>query len=178
MLLQAAEQVGDTGRAVGIDLSSRMVELTAAEAVARGLCNITVAQGDAEWLDFPDGSFDAILGGLVIFMLRDPAGALASYSGLLTENGRLCFSTFGAQDENFDAAMKALGEFVPGGMPMRGDRQGAFATREGITELLTFHGFGDPQIDEVTYESRFADAGHWLTWVWSHGGRFTLARPV
>lgn len=176
VLFAAADAIGAGGRAVGLDLSGRMVELTAAEAAARGLQQVTVVRGDAERPDFPDGCFDAIVIGLAIFMLPDAAAAVARYRDLLGDNGRLCFSTFGAQDPNFDAGMTAFGAFVRGDMSQRRDRQGPFGSREGITELLTASGFQPPVIDEVTYESRFADADHWVSWVWSHGGRFTVER--
>jgi len=179
VLFAAADRVGPSGRAVGIDLSGRMVELTAADAAVRGLQHVSVVQGDAERPDFAAGSFDAILCGLVLFMLPDPAAALTNYATLLAPGGRLCFSTFGTQDPNFDAGMKKFGEFVPDGMPPRGDRQGPFATRDGIVELLSAQGFAEPDFAEVTYPSRFADPDHWVSWVWSHGGRFTLERiPV
>lgn len=176
VLFAAADAVGPDGRAVGIDLSGRMVELTAADAAARGLQHVTVVQGDAERPRFADGSFDAILIGLAIFMLPDAAGALPRYRDLVGAEGRLCFTTFGTQDPNFDAAMKAFGEFVPGDPPPRGDRQGPLGSRAGIAELLAAAGFATTAIDEVSYESRFADADHWVSWVWSHGGRFTLER--
>ena len=176
VLFPAAQAVGPTGRVVGIDLSGRMVELAEADAAARGLQHVTVMQGDAEHPEFGDGSFDAVLAGLALFMLPDAASAVGRYAGLLTGGGRLCFTTFGQSDPNFDAAMRALGSFVPGGLPPRSDRQGALGSRHGITDLLTNRGFAPPAIDEITYESRFADFDHWLTWVWSHGGRFTLER--
>jgi hypothetical protein len=93
---------------------------------------------------------------------------------LLTPGGRLGCTTFGAQDENFDAAMKVIGSYVPNAMPPRGERQGPFASREGISELLIANGYEPPEFDEVSYESRFTDPDHWLSWVWSHGGRYTL----
>jgi ubiquinone/menaquinone biosynthesis C-methylase UbiE len=176
VLFAAAEAVGSTGRAVGIDMSARMAELTRADAGARGLSNVTAVQGDAERPDFPRASFDAILAGFVLFFLPDPVAALSSYASLLAPGGRLGFSTFAAQDPNFDAAMRVVGDFVPGGLPSRGDRQGPFGSAEGITELLAGNGFPDATITEVTYESRFADADHWLAWAWSHGGRATLER--
>jgi ubiquinone/menaquinone biosynthesis C-methylase UbiE len=176
VLFAAAEAVGPDGRAVGIDLSSRMAELTAAEAAARNLRHVTVAQGDAEQPDFAPGSFDAILLGFAIFMLPDAASVLPRYRELLSPGGRLCFTTFGVQDPNFDAGMDAFAEYVPGNLPHRNARQGPFGSREGITEFLTTGGFADVEIDEITYASRFADADHWVSWVWSHGGRFTVER--
>jgi ubiquinone/menaquinone biosynthesis C-methylase UbiE len=176
VLFAAAEAVGPSGRAVGIDISARMAELTQAEANARGLENVTALQGDAEQPDFADGSFDAVLAGLVIFFLPDAPAALNRYRALLVPEGRLAFTTFGAHDPNFEAAMRAVGQFVPGEMPERRDRQGPFGSREGIAEILTSNGYTHPQIEEMTYETRFTDADHWLTWLWSHGSRFTLER--
>ena len=174
VLFPAAQAVGPTGRVVGIDLAPRMAELTQADAKARGLEHVTALAGDAERPDFGAESFDAILAGLVIFFLPDAAGALRRYAELLAPGGRLGFTTFGAQDESFDAAMKAIGSYVPGDMPPRGERQGPFGSREGIAELLTANGYATPQFDEVTYESRFTDPDHWISWVWSHGGRHTV----
>lgn len=176
VLFAAAEAVGPSGRAVGIDVAGRMAELTQAEAAARGFGNVTVAQGDAERPDFPDASFDAVLAGLVIFFLPDPDAALTRYAALLAPGGRLAFTTFGKSDDHHDAAMKAIGSFVPDTSPERRMRQGPFANRESIAEILARHGFSEPSIDEVTYESRFADPDHFMSWLWSHGGRYTLER--
>jgi ubiquinone/menaquinone biosynthesis C-methylase UbiE len=176
VLFAAASAVGASGQAAGIDLSPRMVELTQAEAAARGLTNVSVSQGDAECPDFPPASFDAVLAGLVIFFLPDPSVALARYANLLAPGGRLGFTTFGRQDPNFEAGMRAFGRFIPGEMPSRDERQGPFGSPEGITGLLTASGFSNIAIDEVTYASRFTDPDHWLAWVWSHGGRHTLER--
>jgi ubiquinone/menaquinone biosynthesis C-methylase UbiE len=123
VLFAAAEAVGASGRAVGTDLSTRMAELTQADARARGLDHVTAVPGDAERPEFPDGSFDVVLAGLVIHFLPAPATALGRYAALLAPRGRLGFTTFGAQDPNFDAAMRAIGGFVPGGMPPRADRR-------------------------------------------------------
>lgn len=176
VLFAAASAVGSSGHVVGIDLSATMAALMQAEVGARGLENVTIAQGDAERPDFADGSFDAVLASLVMFFLPDPAAAVRRYAALLAPGGRFGFTTFGAQDRNFDAAMRAVATFVPGGMPSRDERQGPFRSRDGIIQLVTANGFARPEIDEMTYESRFTDPDHWLAWVWSHGGRYTLER--
>lgn len=173
-LFAAAEAVTPAGRVIGIDLAEQMVALTAAEAA--GLPQVSVLVGDAEEPDFPDGRFDAILAALVLFFLPDPAGALGRYRRLLAPGGRLGFTTFGAQDPNFEAAMRVLGSFVPAGLPPRSERQGPFGSPEGISELLGHCGFAAPAIAERSYVTRFRDADEWLSWVWSHGGRATLER--
>ena len=74
VLFRLAEAVGPTGRAIGIDLSPRMVEATAAEAAAAGL-PAEVAVGDAEAPDVPDAAFELVTSSLVLFFLPDPAAA-------------------------------------------------------------------------------------------------------
>jgi ubiquinone/menaquinone biosynthesis C-methylase UbiE len=176
VLFAAAAAVGPDGRVVGIDLSPNMVDLTAADAAARGLSHVSVVQGDAEQPDFAPHSFDAVLSGLVIFFLPDPEGALRAYARLLAPRGRLGFTTFAAQDPVFDSAMRAAGSFVPHALPPRGERQGPFASVDGIRGILDMAGFSHVDVQERSYESRFTDADHWLAWVWSHGGRATLER--
>jgi ubiquinone/menaquinone biosynthesis C-methylase UbiE len=170
----AADAVGPAGRVVGIDLASRMVALTAAEARERRLEQVTVVQGDAEEPSFPAASFDVVLAALVLFFLPDPAAALRRYAGLLRPGGRLGFTTFARNDAHFEAAMKAVGSYIPTPPPERDDRQGPFGSPEGIGALVGAAGFEPPQISEHEFVTRFADPDEWLAWVWSHGGRFTM----
>jgi ubiquinone/menaquinone biosynthesis C-methylase UbiE len=176
VLFAAAEAVGATGWVTGIDLAERMVLLTAGDAAARGIDNVTVTAGDAEQPDLPAGSFDAVLASFVLFLLPDPAAALVRYGDLLRPHGRLGFTTFGSPDLAFEAAMTSLGSFVTDGLPQRGGRQGPFGSVDGITALLASAGFAAPTITERTYETRFRDPDEWLAWAWSHGGRATLER--
>ena len=174
VLFAALAAVGPSGAVTGIDLAETMVALTRAEAAAHP--NVTVEVGDAEDPGFPAASFDAILAGLVLFLLPDLAGALPRYAELLAPGGRLAFTTFGPSDRNFDAAMKALGGFVPDGMPDRSARQGRLRDVDSIAALLVENGFASVETTEVSHQSRFTDAAHWLAWAWSNGGRATLER--
>jgi SAM-dependent methyltransferase len=176
VLFAAHSAVGVSGQVDGIDLSPRMVELTRADAAERGLANVRVTVGDAEHPDFPAGSFDAVLAGLSLYLLPQPAAAIDCYATLLAAGGVLAFSTFAANDPVFDAAMDAVGRFIPGEVADRGQRQGRLGTVVGIEKLLAGCGFRDVEITESVYESRFIDADHWLAWAWSHGGRVTLER--
>ena len=176
VLFAARTAVGPDGQVTGIDLSRRMVELTRADAAERGFGNIRVAQGDAENPDFPGGSFDAVLAGLSLHLLPNPAAALERYLRLLAPGGVLAFSTFAAQDPAFDAAMDAVGSFIPGKGADGGQRHGPFGSAASIEDLLARCGFGAVEMCDVDYESRFIDADHWLAWAWSHGQRVTLER--
>ncbi|MEW2622934.1 methyltransferase domain-containing protein [Streptomyces sp. NPDC048106] len=169
VLFPAAEATGPGGSVVGIDLAPTMVSLTA-EAAAH-LPHVTIALGDAAVPDFPDGDFDLILAGLVIFFLPEPEHALLEYRRLLRPGGRLAFSTFGRQDPVFDRAMKTLGSFVPprpGGNPP--DRPAdRFRDRASTTDLLA--GWSGIEITEHTLETRFTGPQQWWEWIQSHGAR-------
>ncbi len=59
--LLAASRVGTAGRVVATDLSPQMLDIARERANALGLTNVGFMESDVEALNFPDGSFDAIL---------------------------------------------------------------------------------------------------------------------
>jgi ubiquinone/menaquinone biosynthesis C-methylase UbiE len=65
VLFPAAERVGTTGDAVGVDLAEGMVQAANEEAERRGW-GPRVRAMDAEQLDFPDAAFDRVLCGFGI----------------------------------------------------------------------------------------------------------------
>ena len=172
----AAEAVGADGEVCAIDIAPVMVELLRAEAQERGLPSVRVSVDDADAPEFAPESFDALLGGLVMFFLADPSSALKRHAALLRPSGRLAFTTFAGNDPGFDAAMREVGRFVPDPLPPRDERQGPFGTPESIDALLTDAGFRVANSEVVDYVSRFSSADHWLSWAWSHGGRYVLER--
>jgi ubiquinone/menaquinone biosynthesis C-methylase UbiE len=68
------ERVGPHGDVLGVDLSAEMVRRATAEVPgARFEVGDAAAPGPA------DGGWDVVAGGLVLFFLRDPVGALAAW---------------------------------------------------------------------------------------------------
>jgi demethylmenaquinone methyltransferase/2-methoxy-6-polyprenyl-1,4-benzoquinol methylase/phosphoethanolamine N-methyltransferase len=70
MTLLAAERVGATGEAHGIDPSPAMIKL-AAEKAAKARTGATFREGVIEKLPYADGSFDAVLSSLMLHHLPD-----------------------------------------------------------------------------------------------------------
>ena len=79
VLFPAAQRVGPSGRAIGIDLSEGMVQATAAEISRRGLTHVEIHCMDAEQLAFPPHSFDAVLCGFGIRFLPQLSHALSGF---------------------------------------------------------------------------------------------------
>jgi ubiquinone/menaquinone biosynthesis C-methylase UbiE len=178
-LLPAAESVGPSGAAVGIDLAPGMVEATAAEARRRGLTQVRVQVGDAEEPDFPDASFDAVLGGLVLFFLPDAPSAVRAYARLLRPGGRLVLSTFtevtDADKEWFGHLGAVLGPYLPPSPEPKPDSppppEARLRTRESLVEVLAGGGFSDPRFTEIAHRTVFARPEQFWDWLWSAGMR-------
>jgi ubiquinone/menaquinone biosynthesis C-methylase UbiE len=85
---RAAQQVGDDGAVVGIDLNEGMLDVartTSAEIDPA----IAWRQGDATALPFDDGSFDAVGCQQVLQFVPDPGDALREMGRVLAPGGRL-----------------------------------------------------------------------------------------
>jgi ubiquinone/menaquinone biosynthesis C-methylase UbiE len=85
--LLAASRVGPAGRIVATDISSRMLDIARERATTFGLTNVEFVEADAERLEFPDGSFDAVLWRWGITDLPDPLDTLLAIRRMLVSNG-------------------------------------------------------------------------------------------
>ena len=93
--LAAADTVGANGTVVGTDLSGQMVEVARQRADTRQLQNVTFARMDAETLDLPDATFDAVLCSLGLMYLPDPARAVREWLRVLKPGGRVVIAVWG-----------------------------------------------------------------------------------
>ncbi len=93
--MAAARAVGDIGKVTGIDIAEKMLEVARKKTEAAGLSNIEYRTGDAESLDFHEGSFDTIVCASSIFLLADIVKALQEWRRVLRPGGKVAFSSFG-----------------------------------------------------------------------------------
>lgn len=77
------------GRAVGIDLSTQMIEQARAEAAAEGISNVTFEVGDAQVHPFASDSFDVAVSHFGAMFFGDPAAAFANIASAIRPGGRL-----------------------------------------------------------------------------------------
>lgn len=75
-------------RLTGVDLSPSMLELARHRARDLGR-EVDLRLGDAEALDFPDGSFDTVLFGLCLCSIPDDRRAVGEASRVLRPGGRV-----------------------------------------------------------------------------------------
>lgn len=173
VLFPLAAAVGPTGSVVGLDLSPRMVQATAADAARAGLDVVEVRVGDAMAPDLPLSSYDVVASSLVLFFLPDPLAALRAWRNLLVESGRLGVSTFGSYDDRWANTVDALRAHAPADVAGARtiSRQGPFESDEGMEHLLTESGYRHVRTLSSVVTPRFRDCEHWYDWSMSVGQR-------
>ncbi len=86
--LQAALQVGPTGRVIAVDMTPAMLQKTRAGAAELGLSNVDVRHGYLEDLPVDDGSADVVISNGVINLTPDKTGAMREVYRVLKPGGR------------------------------------------------------------------------------------------
>ena len=182
-LFPAAAAVGPEGSVIGVDLAPGMVAQTAAEIERRGLTNARVRIGDAETPDFPEGGFDAVLAGLILYFLPDAPAAGRAYARLLRPGGRLAVSTFQEMSTEEQASRQRIADGLRplwprlAAAPTTGTPPEArLRTRESIADLLRPAGFTDVTFAERDVPLRFTTLDQYWQWMWSQGMRAMLER--
>ena len=87
-VLALAEDLGDKGEVVGVDVSEEMVRVARAKASAAG-CRVRFTVGDACALDEPDDYFHVVRSERTLQWLTDPAAAVAEMARVVRPGGRI-----------------------------------------------------------------------------------------
>jgi ubiquinone/menaquinone biosynthesis C-methylase UbiE len=144
--------------AVGIDFSSVMVE----QARSR-YPRIVFQEGNAEELDFPDRSFDAVVSNFGMLHLADPERAIAEACRVLRSAGRIAFTVWDTAEHAVghgivQRAVQAHGNLnvaLPPGPPFF-----RFSDPAESTRVLSAAGFRDIRITRIdqTWQLPAADS--------------------
>jgi SAM-dependent methyltransferase len=112
-----ADEVGPTGRVVGLDLSTPM--LARARERSQGRTNITLIEGDASRAPLERGTFDLLFSRFGVMFFTDPTGAFTHLRGALRPRARVAFVCWRPLAENpwakvpLEAAIGVLGTPEP-----------------------------------------------------------------
>jgi len=91
----AARRVGPRGRVVATDQAPQMLAIARERAATLGLTHMEFREVDAEALDFPGQTFDAVLSRWGLMFLPNLPGALALMHRILAPGGRLAAAVWG-----------------------------------------------------------------------------------
>jgi ubiquinone/menaquinone biosynthesis C-methylase UbiE len=155
--LLAARLVGPQGRVVGVDLSETMVALAQNRASSQGLENAEFFAMDAEDLDLPPNSFDAVICALGLMLFPQPERALSEMHKVLKVGGSVAVAVFGRGSR---VALRALMEpFIPlmPPPPQRGPSIFGYGRSEVLEDALEAAGFSDVTTEQCTHLLTFSE---------------------
>ena len=157
----AADRVGQEGRVISTDFAPEMVDVARRNGEARGVSNVEHRVLDAERMELEDDSVDGVVCRWGYMLMADPAAALKETRRVLRDGGALAFAVWRTPDLNPWAAVPGMTLVQRGHMPPpEPGAPGIFAMGEPerIHELVTGAGFGEPELEDISFEFRYADA--------------------
>ncbi|WP_024796118.1 class I SAM-dependent methyltransferase [Tomitella biformata] len=160
--LAAAQRVGATGRAVGVDISTAMLD-KARELAKEGGTEFSGAEfhrADVQVHEFIPGSFDAAISRFGVMFFDDPRAAFRNIAHALRPGGRLSYVCWQPAKENphISLPIRAIINAFPDALP-QGTPQPPFSMADPkvIRELLAATGFCDVEIVSVVQDLRVGD---------------------
>jgi len=149
VLFPAAERVGPSGEAIGIDIADEMVRAANEEAARQGL-SARAQVMDAESLDFPDASFDRVLCGFGVMFFPDQRLAMAECRRVLKPDGAIGLTTWrSAQTAELEPPLREVGVAPP-------LAPGWITEPYVLLRLLSDAGFSEVRVTVDTQPFRYA----------------------
>ena len=154
-VLELAAGAGDVGfailerlrqgvRLLSSDLSPAILDVARRAAADRGLNGIEFRALDAQDLDMPSASVDAVICRWGYMLMEDPAAALRETARVLRPGGRLAFSVWGDPARNpwttIDAEICAHVGYAPKAMPTAPGGMFSLADPEQLRAMVTASG--------------------------------------
>jgi SAM-dependent methyltransferase len=148
----AAELVAPMGGVIISDQAEAMLDGARARAVALGLSNVEFQVLNAEWIDMPVASVDAVLCRWGYMLMADPATALRETRRVLRPGGAAALAVWDAIEHNPWALLPATELLERGlGTPPQPGSPGPFALgdRVQLAGLLERSGFSEVRIEAL-----------------------------
>ena len=165
--LLAAELVAPGGKAIITDNAEAMIEAAKARAEEVGATNVEIRPMEAEWIDLPTASVDAVLCRWGYMLLADPETGLRETRRVLRPGGRVALAAWAGPDANpwFAAIGRVMVERGLIEQPPA-DAPGplAFGRPGRIEELLDAAGFDDIEVAPLDFAFHAANLDEW----WEH----------
>jgi SAM-dependent methyltransferase len=160
-----AARAASAGSALGVDLSSSMLDLARRRASDEGVTNATFIHADAQIHPFEPAGHDVAISRSAAMFFGDHVAAFTNIASALRPSGRLVLMTWQPLPHQewmreFSAAL-AAGRDLPSPPPDAGPF--ALSEPDRIRTLLTSAGFADIEVDGTTSSMWFgndADEAH------------------
>jgi SAM-dependent methyltransferase len=137
------------GHALGVDLSSQMIERARSLAQAEGLANVRLEQADAQVHPFETDGHDLALSRFGAMFFADPHAAFTNIGRALRPGGRLALVAWQGLEEN--EWLQTIRGSLAAGRALPSPPAGApgpfgFADPDRVASILTAAGFEDIEV--------------------------------
>lgn len=147
----AAELVAPMGSVIVSDQAEAMLAGARSRAAELAVPNIEFRVLNAEWIDLPVASLDAVLCRWGYMLMADPATALAETRRVLRPGGRVALAVWDAIEQNPWALLpgRELAERYGVERPAAAPGPFALSSPERVAELLQQAGFSEVRVEAV-----------------------------
>ncbi len=164
--LSLAARVSPGGAVLATDLSPEMVEATRRFAARAGIDNLEARVMNAQEIDYPDASFDAVSCAFGLMFCPDPGACVAEIRRVLKPGGRFALAVWSLPENNpfFTTVFQAVGRFMPPPPPPAANARSMFGLGQEaeLSRVLHAGGFDDFSIESVAFEIEFESLEqHW-----------------
>ena len=164
--IAVAEIVGDAGKVIGVDIADVLLDQARQKVKAAGLKNIELVEADAEYLDFPENSFDTIFCSSAIVLFNDIPTVLRNWYRFLKPGGFVAFHAFletGMMTPEIMKACAKCGISLPNIHDLLG-------TAEKCEKVLQQAGFENIKVESKQFGKYLSldDAKKWWNGTWLH----------
>jgi arsenite methyltransferase len=108
----AARMVGPEGRAIGIDMTTAMIERARENAAKGGYINIEFYQSTIDQIPLPDASVDCIISNCVINLAPDKPAVFREIARVLKPGGRVALSDIALKHDLPEAVSQSMAAYV------------------------------------------------------------------
>jgi arsenite methyltransferase len=108
----AAKTVGPTGRAIGIDMTTAMIERARANAQSGGYTNVEFYQSTIDQIPLPDASVDCVISNCVLNLAPDKPAVFREIARVLKPGGRVAVSDIALKHELPEAVARSMAAYV------------------------------------------------------------------
>lgn len=137
-LLQLAEHVGTEGQVIGVDVAPLLLDI--ARQRTGPLSQVRLIQADAQSLDLPSESADAVFSRFGVMSFNDPVATFANFRRILRPSGALAFTCWRSLKHN---ELDHLPLSAAGLQSPVDESPFSFADPEYIRRTLEAAGFGE-----------------------------------